>query len=244
MFLRTDLTYNDNGDISFWEQNGTYRHSYSKYSKTRLTPKEKYVQLYRAQLKLNREPTSEYAGWTHTRRLINRAFKLLLKYYRRKDANQPLHPYQERIEALLSSEEELRELSSLEVSLMADLQFVNAPIFEEYPGMLEGVKRLYLQYKLTPSTDWNEQVEPLPSVEQRRREKEAEEWQRRWGNVRLTLPEADYDHTAMEWRENLQTREQRRRDEVRRQAEIEMDVAGDAELAQELQEQWQEDDDE
>jgi len=45
MFINTDTTYNDNGDISYYVQKKRFRHSLTKYQFTHMTPKEKYLQL-------------------------------------------------------------------------------------------------------------------------------------------------------------------------------------------------------
>lgn len=92
MFLETDLTYNDNGDLTNYMRYGTFGESVTRYSKTEMTPKEKYIMLYKqgrqARLKLAFNPLKiarrnldiENPEWRE------RAFKNQKRRYRRMNA--------------------------------------------------------------------------------------------------------------------------------------------------------------
>lgn len=244
MFLRTDLTYNDNGDIFYFEENGSYRNSYKKYSKSKLTPKEKYVQMYRAQLKADKLPLSDREAQRDTRSALAAVFsasKLLVKYYERKASGAPLLPHQKRIEEILAlSEEEINQLPELTGKQQSGLNRVSTLLNVPNDDQSIRDRNVLVRhgYKFTPFKEWNQETDPLQTKEQKRRQKAAEEWDRRWGDVRFRLPADVYDPERMEWRDTLASREQAIRDDVARQQEIEMDVGGDADLARRLQEEW------
>ena len=239
MFLRTDLTYNDSGDIFYYERNGTFRKTFYPFSKTSLNPKEKYIQLYQADLRAKKLPLETRP--TRKRKFfqgIDSAYNIVKNYNERKASKKPLLPYQLRIQEILDSEDEGTPLTDPEA--MHLVTFRNRRNIDE-DTFMQIVKLVKHGYEFLPFTDWNSAFDD-PTLEKRKEEVEQErrerEFQEKWKGISFLLPESEYDHERMEWRSTLAQRERALEEERRRQEEIEMDVAGDAEMARMMQEEF------